>query len=83
MKDFSFSGSLFVFASSVDDVKGEIIGEIMLVGQLYYQDRPQGGRLYANTTGELLNMAKDRKRELINENPMIYRTDEWTLRIYQ
>lgn len=76
-------GSSFCAASADDDAGGIVVGAFCITGRLYYQDRPQSQQFYATTEDKLRAMAADRKSRLISENPLIYRTDEWTLRIYQ
>lgn len=76
-------GASFARASQDDDTSGVIVGAYNLVGQLYYQDRPQSQQFYATTEQELQTMAADRKQELLTGNPDIYRTDGWDLRILQ
>ena len=76
-------GADFVRASADDDTNGVIVGGFVSVGRLYYQDRPQSQQFYATTEQELQAMAADRKRELLTDNPEIYRTGSWELRIFQ
>lgn len=76
-------GADFVRASADDDTNGVIVGAYNLVGRLYYQGRPQSQQFYATTDEELQTMAADRKRELLTDNPEIYRIDGWELRILQ
>ncbi len=76
------SGSDFVRASADDDTNGVIVGAYNLVGQLYYQDRPQSQQFYAAADEGLQEMAMNRKAELMAENPEIYRIDGWELRIF-
>lgn len=64
-----------------DDVNGLIVGDVVMTGILYYQERPQSQQFYAKDRDSLLKIAMDRKKELIQENPLIYSTDEWTMRI--
>ena len=76
-------GADFVRASADDDANGVIVGGFVSVGRLYYEGRPQSQQFYATTEQELQAMAADRKRELLADNPDIYRTDGWDLRILQ
>lgn len=75
-------GADFVRASADDDTNGVIVGSFSLVGRLYYQGRPQSQQLYAASDGELQAMAANRKRDLLADNPEIYRIDGWELRIF-
>jgi len=77
------SGSDFVRASADDDTNGAVIGGFMCVGRLYYQCRPQSQQFYATTTEGLVGMARDRKKQLIAENPLVYTVDAWYLRELQ
>lgn len=77
------SGAGFARASQDEDTSGVIVGAYNLAGQLYYQDRPQSQQFYATTEQELQTTAADRKRELLTDNPEIYRTGCWELRIFQ
>lgn len=77
------SGAGFARASQDEDTSGVIVGAYNLAGQLYYQDRPQSQQFYATTDQELQTMAADRKRELLADNPEIYKADGWELRVYQ
>ena len=60
-----------------DDVNGQIIGGAYFVGQLYYQNRPQGGQLYAVTEESLLQKAKELKAQYMREDR------EYDLRIFR
>lgn len=77
------SGASFASASQDEDTSSVIVGAYNLAGQLYYQDRPQSQQFYATTEQELQAMAADRKQELLTDNPEIYRTGSWELRIFQ
>ena len=76
-------GADFVRASADDDTNGVIVGGFVSVGRLYYEGRPQSQQFYATNEQDLQAMAADRKRELLTDNPDIYRTDGWDLRILQ
>jgi hypothetical protein len=65
-----------------DDVVGDVVGDMMIVGVLYYQDRPQSQKIYASSQDLLVELAKERKNELITESPLIYKSDGWSLRIF-
>jgi hypothetical protein len=77
------SGASFARVSRDDDTDGVIVGAYNLAGRLYYQDRPQSQQFYAATEQDLQLMATDQKRELLADNPGIYKTDGWELRIFQ
>ena len=76
-------GADFVRASADDDTNGVIVGGFVSVGRLYYEGRPQSQQFYATNEEELQAVAADRKRELLTDNPEIYRTGSWELRIFQ
>jgi hypothetical protein len=69
-----------------EDVRGVIIGSYFYHGQLYYDGRPQGVRLSADTEDALLERACQLKHRLIDENRMVshlYRDNAlWQLKIY-
>jgi hypothetical protein len=70
-----------------DQPNGIIIGGDFYTGRLYYGDRPQGGKFYADTEAELIAQARQQKHQIIRDNHMpgvnIYPDDsQWQLRIY-
>lgn len=69
-----------------DDVSGQVIGTMYLVGRLYYEGRPQGRKLYATTESDLLAQAHELKAKLRADCGealiFIYPLDAWELRIF-
>lgn len=65
---------------------GIIIGGDYVVGQLYFDGRPQGGKMYAPSEEELMECARHCKASLMQEfagSPCyLYQGDKWELRIY-
>lgn len=78
----NIGGKDFVSASQYDDPTGVVIGAFVQQAALFYQGRQQSQSFYAKTDDELLQMARELKAALIAENPLIYRQDDWELRIY-
>ena len=77
------SGAGFARASQDEDTSGVIVGGFVSVGRLYYEGRPQSQQFYAANEEELQTVAADRKQELLTDNPEIYKTGSWELRIFQ
>lgn len=50
-----------------DDTNGIVVGTMYKVGQLYYEDRPQGRQLYATSEAELKDKARRLKQEMLND----------------
>jgi hypothetical protein len=71
----------------IEQVQGTIIGGDHVCGRLYYDGRPQGGQLSADTIEELRSMAKGLKDRYIAENNTaaykVYPLDAWELRIFE
>jgi len=71
-----------------EDVNGQVIGNIETVGQVFYENRPQGPQLYANDSIELRGYAEKAisrfKHECGDAVNLIYPNESaWELRIYQ
>jgi len=70
----------------VEHVQGTIIGGDHCSGRLYYEGRPQGGMLYADSTEELREKAKTLKVDFLarHNTPafQVYPADAWELRIF-
>lgn len=70
----------------IEHVQGTIIGGDHVSGRLYYEGRPQGGLLTADTTEELREKARALKADYIAKNNtpawQVYPADAWELRIF-
>lgn len=69
-----------------DDVRGTVIGDIMITGVLMYEDRPQSENITAKTEDDILTLAKKKKDKIINELGLIfnytYPEQKWWVKIY-
>jgi hypothetical protein len=71
-----------------DDVNGNIVGDVMLIGALFYGDKKASYKsFYATTQDELESMANSLKQSMLDENKEIksflWPDDTlWNLRIY-
>ena len=69
-----------------DDVRGTVIGEIMMAGVLMYEDRPQSQNIIAKTEDDILTLANNKKNEIINDLGVVfncvYPRQKWWVKIY-
>lgn len=71
----------------IEDVNGFIVGPSYIEGQVYYQNRPQGPKLYALDEVELRGHAESAIEQMKAEcgDALMYiypDNSAWTLRIY-
>lgn len=68
-----------------EEVRGQIIGRYLISGRLYYEDRPQGAMISAETEEEVIAIAETRVAEYkaMTAGDLIYPNPKaWTVRIY-
>jgi hypothetical protein len=67
-----------------DDVAGVVIGRYLRRGRVYYQDRPQGPPIFAESEEAVLAIAKECIAEMQNgpAGALIYPDPAWTVRLY-
>jgi hypothetical protein len=69
----------------VDDVRGQVVGGYWRSGRVYYEDRPQGPMITAETEEEVREIAQARVAEYkaMTAGDLIYPNPKaWTVRIY-
>lgn len=69
-----------------DDVRGVIIGGDYISGRLFYEDRPQGGRVYADSEEELKHILRKRLEDIKLDCGDVYaaiyqKESAWSIRI--
>lgn len=68
-----------------DETNGQVIGDISLTGQLYYENRPQGQSFYASTERGITEEAETLVNQITKEwsdIPGVYdNPEQWTVRI--
>lgn len=67
----------------LDDVNGEVIGDILKRGKLFYDGRQQGRDFYAPNDAELIAKGAELKDKLLSSMPFIYPEKLWEIRIYE
>jgi hypothetical protein len=71
--------------NNLDFTRGVIVGGNYVSGQVYFDGRPQGDKLYANSEEELVQLAQQRIKSLTDEFSgwpcYLYKGDKWELRI--
>ena len=68
-----------------EEVRGQVIGRYLISGRIYYEDRPQGAMISAETEEEVLAIAETRVSEYkaMTAGDLIYPNPKaWTVRIY-
>lgn len=69
-----------------EDVRGTVIGDIMVTGVLMYEDRAQSGNITAKTEDDILTIAKDKKDKISKDLGLIfnytYPEQKWWVKIY-
>lgn len=68
-----------------EEVRGQVIGRYLISGRLYYEDRPQGSMISAETEEEIIAIAETRVAEYkgMTAGDLIYPNPKaWTVRLY-
>ena len=68
-----------------EEVRGQVIGRYLISGRIYYEDRPQGPWISAETKEEVIAIAETRVAEYkgMTAGDLIYPNHKaWTVRIY-
>ena len=68
-----------------EEVRGQVIGRYLISGRIYYEDRPQGAMISAETEEEVIAIAETRVAEYktMTGGDLIYPNPKaWTVRIY-
>ena len=68
-----------------EEVRGQVIGRYLISGRLYYEDRPQGSMISAETEEEIIAIAEARVAEYkgMTAGDLIYPNPKaWTVRLY-
>ena len=65
-----------------EDVAGQIVGGFKTVAALFYEGRRQSRNIYADSDGEAISRLEGLRAELLSENPHVFNTSGWEVRIF-